>query len=93
LTKDQFWTGCRFFRVIPNFIVQFGIHGDPNVQSKWRGKDIKDDVVKKTNARGTVTFATSGPNTRTTQIFISTKESGNAFLDTQGFSPVGEVIR
>mmetsp|Transcript_20989 Transcript_20989/g.29177 ORF Transcript_20989/g.29177 Transcript_20989/m.29177 type:complete len:277 (+) Transcript_20989:183-1013(+) len=92
LTKAEFWKECRFFRVVPNFIVQFGIHGDPKVQAEWRGKSLKDDTVKKTNARGTVTFATSGPNTRTTQIFINTKEKGNAFLDTQGFSPIGEVI-
>mmetsp|Transcript_29664 Transcript_29664/g.38794 ORF Transcript_29664/g.38794 Transcript_29664/m.38794 type:complete len:277 (-) Transcript_29664:227-1057(-) len=92
LTKADFWKGCRFFRVVPNFIVQFGIHGDPKVQSVWRGKSLKDDIVKKTNARGTVTFATSGPNTRTTQMFINTKKKGNAFLDTQGFSPIGEVI-
>lgn len=67
------------------------MNGDPQVQAKWRNP-IKDDPVLTTNARGTVTFATSGPNTRTTQLFINTNANGNAFLDQQGFSPFGEVI-
>lgn len=86
-----FYNQCRFFRVVSNFVVQFGMNGDPQVQAKWR-TPIKDDPVLTTNARGTVTFATSGPNTRTTQLFINTNANGNAFLDQQGFSPFGEVI-
>lgn len=94
LVDSGFWTDCRFFRVVSNFMDQFGINGDPKVQSKWRDNPIKDDKVLTTNARGTVTFATSGPNTRTTQLFIntSTKPDGNKFLDSQGFSPFGEVV-
>jgi len=91
LTKKEFWNGCRFFRVVPNFIVQFGINGDPDIQKTWRDKSIKDDEVLHSNERGTVTFATSGPNTRTTQMFINTGKR-NSFLDNQGFSPIGTVV-
>ena len=86
-----FYNQCRFFRVVPNFVVQFGMNGDPQVQATWR-TPIHDDPVLTTNARGTVTFATSGPNTRTTQLFINTNANGNAFLDQQGFSPFARVI-
>jgi peptidyl-prolyl cis-trans isomerase A (cyclophilin A) len=92
LTEQGFFNGCRIFRVLPGFIAQFGINGDPSVQSKWRSNSIPDDPVKVTNSRGTVVFATAGPNTRTSQIFINTNEKGNGFLDRQGFSPFGEVI-
>ena len=92
MTDSGFWDGCRFFRVLPGFIVQFGINGNPAIQSKWRGENLPDDTVRVSNERGTVVFATAGPNTRTTQLFINTREQGNAFLDKQGFAPIGRVI-
>ena len=92
LTKIGFWNDCRIFRVLPGFVAQFGINGDPKIQAEWRSKNIQDDPVKVSNERGTVVFATAGPNTRTTQIFVNTRDQGNGFLDKQGFSPIGKVI-
>ncbi len=90
LVKNGFFNDARFFRVISGFMVQFGINGDPKISGVWRDADIKDDPVKESNKRGLVTFATAGPNTRTTQVFINF--GNNTGLDDQGFSPFGQVI-
>jgi peptidyl-prolyl cis-trans isomerase A (cyclophilin A) len=90
LVKSGFFDQNRFFRVVPKFVVQWGIQGDPAVQAKWRDKNIPDDPATQSNQTGTITFATSGPNTRTTQLFINL--GNNPSLDGQGFAPFGQVI-
>ncbi|MGO8764696.1 MAG: peptidylprolyl isomerase [Limisphaerales bacterium] len=89
LVRSGFFKDIAFFRVIPGFMCQFGIHGDPAVSAKWRDAAITDDPVKGSNTRGTITFATAGPNTRTTQLFINFGD--NTSLDGQGFAPFGKV--
>lgn len=90
LVRSGYYDDVRFFRVIPGFMAQFGIHGDSAVSNAWRERRIADDPVRRTNVRGMVTFATAGPGTRTTQIFIN--YGNNDRLDGMGFAPFGEVV-
>jgi peptidyl-prolyl cis-trans isomerase A (cyclophilin A) len=90
LVRAGFFTNCTFFRVVPRFIVQFGISPRPDVARVWEKANFADDPVKQSNKRGTITFATAGPNTRTTQLFINYGD--NAALDGQGFAPFGQVV-
>jgi len=89
LVKSGFYDDDRFFRVISGFMVQFGINGDPKISAPWRDARINDDPVKQSNKRGFISFATSGPNSRTTQVFINFGDNGQ--LDRLGFSPFGQV--
>ena len=90
LVKTGFYDGDRFFRVVRNFVVQFGINGDPATNRLW-SSPLPDDPVEQHNSRGTITFATAGPNTRTTQVFINLRDNRD-MLDSQGFAPFGKVI-
>lgn len=89
LVRSGYFKDAALFRVIKGFMCQFGIHGDPKVSAVWRSARISDDPVKASNTRGAITFATAGPNTRTTQLFINYADNAN--LDGMGFSPFGKV--
>ncbi len=89
LVNEKFYDDCRFFRVVRNFIVQFGINGSSKVERFWSNLRILDDPVKASNKKGYITYAMAGPASRTTQVFINLKD--NTPLDKQGFAPFGRV--
>lgn len=89
LVQHHFYDGAAFFRVLSGFMAQFGISAYPEVSKVWETATIKDDPVTQSNHRGFLSFATAGPNTRTTQAFINF--GNNEALDKSGFSPFGEV--
>jgi len=90
LARTGYFDNSRFFRVRAGFIVQFGIAGDPAVAAVWMNQTIKDDQPHQSNTRGTVAYAMTGPDTRTTQLYINLGD--NSRLDGQGFAPIGKVI-
>ncbi len=90
LVNAGYFKDVAFFRVLPGFIAQFGMHGDPGVNRRWADNPIPDDPVAQSNKRGTIVFATAGPNTRGNQFFINFAD--NASLDGRGFSPFGRVV-
>jgi peptidyl-prolyl cis-trans isomerase A (cyclophilin A) len=90
LVKAGYYDECRFYRVLPKYIAQFGINGAPAVSAKAKETPIDDDPVKQKNTRGRLTFAKGGPNTRTTNLFLNLKD--NSSLDALGFAPIGEVV-
>jgi len=91
LVRAGYYDDSRFSRVRAGYIVQWGIAGDPAIAQRWRNERIPDDRVRHTNARGTIAYAMTGPDTRTTQLYVNLRD--NPQLDAQGFSPVGTVVR
>lgn len=91
LVQAKYFDGDRFFRVLKGFIVQFGLNGDPAVTAHWENMTLPDDPVTHHNVPGTIVYATAGPATRTTQLFINLGDNTRS-LDSQGFAPFGNVI-
>lgn len=94
LVRNNYFDSVAFHRVVPNFVAQFGIHGDPAVNVAWRGSGIPDDTIRVVNQRGTLSFARSGPNTRSTQLFFNLVDNTPRLdrLNDFGFPPIGQVI-
>jgi peptidyl-prolyl cis-trans isomerase A (cyclophilin A) len=90
LVRNGYFDHVKFFRNIQDFMVQFGIHGDPNVNAVWNNLNIADEPVKQSNTEGMLTYAMGGPNTRSVQFFIN--KANNSQLDGMGFAPIGKVI-
>jgi peptidyl-prolyl cis-trans isomerase A (cyclophilin A) len=90
LVRHRFYNDMAIFRVVPGFVVQFGLGPSGAVNRVWERATVKDDPVKESNTAGTIVFATAGPNTRTTQVFINLADNASS-LDSQGFAPFGQV--
>lgn len=90
LVEHHFYDGASLFRVVPHFVVQFGLPADPKIGRAWANANIKDDPVVKSNLTGYVTYAMGGPNTRSSQVFINLVD--NTRLDSMGFAPFGQVV-
>jgi len=90
LVRHGFYDGTRFFRVLPEYIAQFGISGDPTIAESWKQRIFPDDtVLHQSNLRGRIAFANAGPHTRNTQLFINLRDNRN--LD-QNYAPIGEIV-
>jgi len=92
LVRIGYFTDVRFFRLVPNFVAQFGIHGDPAVNAMWDTAAMPDDPIRSSNADGTIAFAASGANTRATQLFINTGNNARKLDGQKRFSPFGTVV-
>ena len=90
LVRAGYFDDSRFFRVVPGFIAQFGIPGDPAISRVWKDRRMPDDSARASNVRGMIAYAMTGPNTRTTQLFISLVDDSR--IDVQGFAPIGRVV-
>jgi cyclophilin family peptidyl-prolyl cis-trans isomerase len=90
LARAGYYDDSRFSRVVPNYIAQFGVAGDPTFNTVWSTAVFPDDSVSRHNARGTIGFAALGPGARTTQLYINLVD--NARVDPQGLTPIGSVI-
>lgn len=90
LVRHGYYNGAHFFRVIPGFVVQFGLPADPALAEIWTDQQMDDDPVTQENLPGTISFASAGPDTRTTQVFINLGD--NRRLDSLGFAPMGRVV-
>ncbi|WP_053333898.1 peptidylprolyl isomerase [Gemmatimonas phototrophica] len=93
LVTNGYFADVRFFRLVPGFVVQFGVHGDPAVNAVWDTATIADDVMRTSNRKGTLAFAANGPHSRSTQLFISTGENGRKLDGQRLFTPFGRVVQ
>lgn len=97
LITSNFYTDIAIFRVVPDFVVQFGINTDSTLNSQWKAYPVNDEPVVKTNEKGTISFARGGAKSRSTQIFVNLK-SNSPYLDetdyggVKGFPVVAQVI-
>ena len=91
MVQSGFFADVRFFRVVPGFVAQFGMHGDPKINGEWMNSSLRDDPVKESNKRGTIVYASMmRPDTRSSQFFVNFGD--NVSLDSQGFAPFGHVV-